>query len=59
MAVVEIPKLPPLMVVGQGKYKYVSTYKIAWDCLPPVRRAPINKTRAGTKTPPQADFFRI
>ena len=28
-------------------------------CLPPVRRAPINKTRAGTKTTPQADFFRI
>ena len=46
MAVVEIPKLPPLMVVGQGKYKYVSTYKIAWDkeLKQPRRIAGQNKT---------------
>ena len=35
MAVVEIPKLPSLMVVGQGKYRYVTTYKIgsSRNCL--------------------------
>ena len=46
MAVVEIPKLPPLMIVGQGKYRYVSTYKIAWDkeLKQPRRIAGHNKT---------------
>lgn len=31
MSVVNTPKLPPLMVIGRGKYSYVTTYKIAWD----------------------------
>ncbi|MBQ3679548.1 MAG: hypothetical protein II929_08575, partial [Succinivibrio sp.] len=46
MAVVEIPKLPPLMIVGQGKYRYVTTYKIAWDkeLKQPRRIAGHNKT---------------
>ena len=51
MALLEKPQLPPLKV-GSSDYR-------GTRCLPPVRRAPINKTRAGTKTTPQADFFRI
>ncbi len=28
MAVADTPKLPPLMIINQGKYSYVTTYKI-------------------------------
>ena len=31
MAVVTIPKLPPLSVQKNGKYSYIQTYKNCWD----------------------------
>lgn len=31
MAVQEIPSLPPIMTIINGKYSYLTTYKIAWD----------------------------
>lgn len=46
MAVADTPKLPPLMIINQGKYSYVTTYKITWDkTLRQPRRVPgQNKT---------------
>lgn len=31
MTLCNIPKLPPLMVIKNGKYAYVTTYHLIWD----------------------------